>query len=105
MLPPLHCLKRRDALLCAAQLSQEVFSKPCRYFISQHPEVEAKIVRELQALGVCATADGKEPRKLTPADMQKLTYLPCVVKVSNTPADLDICPTPESSSILKLKPR
>ena len=67
--------------------------------------MEAKIVRELQALGVCATADGKEPRKLTPADMQKLTYLPCVIKVRNILADLEICLTPESSSILKLKPR
>ena len=42
-------------------------------------------MEELQALGVCATADGKEPRKLTPADIQKLTYLPCVIKV--TPAE------------------
>ena len=105
MLHPLLCLKRRDALLGAVSLSQEVVSTPCRYFISQHPEVEAKIVRELQVLGVCATADGKEPRRLTPADMQKLTYLPCVVKVSNTPADLDICPTPESSGILKVTPK
>ena len=85
--------------------NQEVVSKPCRYFISQHPEVEAKIVRELHALGVCATADGKEPRKLTPADMQKLTYLPCVIKVSKTPAVLGTCPTPESFDILNLKPR
>ncbi len=58
---------------------------PCRLYISQHPEVEAKIVRELQELGVCPSREGAAPRALTPADLSKLSYLQCVIKVRAMP--------------------
>ena len=50
-------------------------------YISQHPEIEAKLVQELQDIGVCASIEGKPPRKLIAADLQKLSYLQCVIKV------------------------
>ena len=56
----------------------------CRLYISQHPEVEAKIVQELQVVGVCASTKGAPTRRLTPADLQKLSYLKCVIKVRDT---------------------
>ena len=53
----------------------------CRYAISQHPEVEAKIVEELQALGVMPSAERPQARELTYADTCELTYLQAVIKV------------------------
>lgn len=54
----------------------------CRFAISQHPEVEAKIVEELQSHGLLATAENPDPRQLTYPDLGKLTYLQAVIKVS-----------------------
>lgn len=54
----------------------------CRFAISQHPEVEAKIVEELQAHGLAPSPSQPEPRQLTYADLGKLTYLQAVIKVS-----------------------
>ncbi len=54
---------------------------PCRLFISQHPEVEARIVDELRGLGLLATPQQPQPRALEHADLSKLTYLSCAVKV------------------------
>ena len=62
----------------AAMLRQSIC---CRYTVSQHPKVEAKIVAELQQLGLMPTAEQPEPRDLQYADMSELTYLQAVVKV------------------------
>ena len=52
----------------------------CRYYISQHHQVEARLLEELRDLGlVCNGPD--RPRMLTPADVQRLAYLHCVIKV------------------------
>ena len=53
----------------------------CRLFILQHPEVEARIVDELRGLGLLATPQQPQPRPLEHADLSKLTYLSCAVKV------------------------
>ncbi|KAK9803216.1 hypothetical protein WJX73_004613 [Symbiochloris irregularis] len=50
------------------------------YLISQHPEVEAKIVAELDALELLATTERPSPRPLVSADLGKLPYLSCVIK-------------------------
>ncbi|CAL5224557.1 g7259 [Coccomyxa viridis] len=52
----------------------------CLFAISQHPEVEAKIVEELQSHGLLATAENPDPRQLTYPDLGKLTYLQAVIK-------------------------
>lgn len=53
----------------------------CRFAISQHPEVETKIVEELQEYGLAASEANPNPRQLTYADLGKLTYLQAVIKV------------------------
>ena len=50
------------------------------YLLSQHPEVEAKIVAELDAAGLLATPSRPEPRKLEWADLSKLVYLQAFIK-------------------------
>ena len=57
----------------------------CRFLLSQHPEVEAKVVQELQRLGLCASAQRPEPRQLAYADLAELAYLQAVVKVCSIP--------------------
>lgn len=49
--------------------------------VSQHPEVEAKIVAELQQLGLMPTAEQPHFRALAYADVSELTHLQAVVKV------------------------
>lgn len=49
--------------------------------MSQHPEIEAKIVDELDGLGLLATSDKPQPRALQYEDLSKLTYLNLVIKV------------------------
>ena len=61
--------------------SAQGLNAACRLFISQHPEIEARILHELQELGVYSDVQGKPSRALTYADIQKLTYLQCVIKV------------------------
>ena len=51
-----------------------------RYYISQHPQVEARLLEELRDLELMCGGAGK-PRKLTPTDVQRLAYLHCVIKV------------------------
>ncbi len=53
----------------------------CRYDISQHPEVERKVVQELDLLGLLATPERPNPRSIEYADLSRLTYLNCVIKV------------------------
>jgi len=43
--------------------------------------VEAKIVAELQSLGLMPTAENPQPRELTYSDTCELTYLQAVIKV------------------------
>lgn len=49
--------------------------------LSQHPEVEARVVEELDALQLLATAERPAPRSPEYADIARLTYLKCVIKV------------------------
>lgn len=53
----------------------------CRYAISQHPEVEQRICEELDALGLLVSPSQPQPRQFEHADLGKLTYLSCVIKV------------------------
>ncbi len=52
-----------------------------RYLISQHPEVEKKILAELEELQLLKTAQNPKAREMTYADLSKLTYLNAVIKV------------------------
>ncbi len=52
-----------------------------RYLISQHPEVEAKVLAELESLQLMASPQLPSPRPLEYADLSKLTYLSCCIKV------------------------
>ena len=53
-----------------------------RFQLSQHPEAEHKVVAELQALGLLATAEAPVPRLFSSADLSKLPYLTLVIKVA-----------------------
>ena len=53
----------------------------CRYLISQHPKVEAKLVQELDEAGFLATKERPHPPRMQYADLNKLTYLSNVCKV------------------------
>ena len=50
--------------------------------VSQHPKVAAKIRQELADLGLLATSEQPQPRQLEWADLAKLQYLNCCIKVS-----------------------
>ncbi|CAK0787662.1 hypothetical protein CVIRNUC_010884 [Coccomyxa viridis] len=52
----------------------------CLFAISQHPEVEEKVVAELAEHGLLATKDNPNPRTLAYPDLGKLTYLQAVIK-------------------------
>ena len=74
----LHC-KTNWTGVCAATghtAAWVVFS------VSQHPEVEAKIVEELRQHDLLATAEQPNPRAFQWDDIPKLTYLNAVIKVS-----------------------
>ena len=49
--------------------------------ISQHPEVEAKVISELDGLGLLASAERPDPRPLEHADLQDLKYILQAIKV------------------------
>ena len=53
----------------------------CRFCVSQNPQIEAKIVQELDSLGLLATSSNPQPRELQHEDLSKLTYLNMVIKV------------------------
>ncbi len=59
------------------------------YLVSQHPAVEARILEELDALELSITPERPQPRRLTFADLGKLTYLQATVKVFTPAAVLD----------------
>ena len=56
--------------------------------LTQNPEVEAKVVAELDSLELLVTADRPNPRKVTYADLAKLEYLQAVIKVRLPAASL-----------------
>ena len=49
--------------------------------ISQHPEVEAKVLAELDGLGLLVTPERPNPRPLEYDDLTKLTYTNNCIKV------------------------
>lgn len=55
----------------------------CIYAICQHPEVEAKVAAELAAAGLLATPERPQPRCMEHADLARLPYLQCVIKVGS----------------------
>ena len=69
----------------------EITRLACRFAISQHPEVEAKIVAELQSHGLAATEENPNPRQLNYPDLSKLTYLQAVIKVSFLTEHSHVC--------------
>ena len=52
-----------------------------RYLISQHPEVEAKLVAELDQAGLLVTKERPHPRDMVYGDLSSLNYLNWVCKV------------------------
>ena len=50
--------------------------------MSQHPQVEAKIVKELRQHNLLVTAEQPNPRAIQWDDIPTLTYLNAVIKVS-----------------------
>ena len=56
----------------------------CRFAISQHPEVEEKVVAELAEHSLLATEDNPNPRTLAYPDLGKLVYLQAVIKVCSS---------------------
>jgi hypothetical protein len=52
-----------------------------RYILSQHPEVEQRLVAELDAAGLLVTPHRPHPRPLQMSDLAALTYLSWVCKV------------------------
>ena len=50
-----------------------------RYRISQHPEVEEKLMKELESRGL-SSAKGAQ-RRIIYADLSELTYMEAVIKV------------------------
>lgn len=54
-----------------------------RYFLAQHPEAEARLCDELDALGLLATLGRPSPRPLVYEDLAKLTWLGCIIKVGS----------------------
>ena len=53
----------------------------CRYLLSQHPEVEARLLEELDSLELLATDARPQPRSIQPTDLGRLTYLQAIIKV------------------------
>ena len=53
-----------------------------RYFLAKHPQAMAELEAELDAAGLLVTAQRPRPRAFTFADISKLRYLDCVIKVA-----------------------
>ena len=56
------------------------------YLLAEHPEAEAKVAAELDALGLLATPARPRPRPLEYEDLAQLRYLACVIKVGTAAA-------------------
>ena len=79
----------RDAVLSKPNVFKDMMQETgslvdvsCRYVLSQHPEAERNVLQELDNLQLLATPERPCPRSLTSADLNRLQYLSCVVKVS-----------------------
>ena len=53
----------------------------CRLMISQHPEVEAKVLAELDALELLTTPARPQPRPMIYDDIARVAYTTCAIKV------------------------
>jgi cytochrome P450 len=52
------------------------------FAISRYPPIEEHIVKELESLGLLATASNPNPRDVTYDDLGRLPYLTCVIMES-----------------------
>ena len=59
---------------------------PCRYFLAKHPAAMKKLAEELDAAGLLKTPQNPDPRQFAYADIGKLRYLDCCIKVSTAAA-------------------
>ena len=59
-----------------------------RYLIQQNPEVEAKLVAELDKAGLLLTPQRLTPRAMEYADLAHLTYLSWVCKAGSLPVHI-----------------
>ena len=57
----------------------------CRFMITQHPEVEKKVLAELDAHDLLVTSERPNPRPLEWDDLGKLTYTNNCIKVLGMP--------------------
>ena len=72
----------QGAALCQWQRQQsQRCACRCRFMITQHPEVEKKVLAELDALGLLVTPERPNPRQLEWDDLGKLTYTNACIKV------------------------
>ena len=58
----------------------------CRYFLAKNPKSMARLVAELDAAGLLVTDQRPRPRTFTYADISKLRFLDCVIRVRRTTA-------------------
>ena len=72
---------------CSPVLGRSLTGLPLhdRYLIQQHPEVEAKLVAELDKAGLLLTPQRLAPRAMEYADLAHLTYLSWVCKAGSLP--------------------
>ena len=64
--------------------------------ITQHPEVERKVLAELDTHGLLVTPDRPNPRPLEWDDLGKLTYTNNCIKVKDNPTHailIDVIPS------------
>ncbi len=52
------------------------------FALAQHPDIEARVLEELRAIGLLATPANPNPRDLEYADLASLPYLRAVIKES-----------------------
>lgn len=76
----MHAQEKNAGMHAATGVSDSSYSTR-RYLISQHPEVEAKVLAELEELQLLASPQRTKPRQLDFSDLTKLTYLSCCIKV------------------------
>ena len=83
---PIEAWAERDSLPASAATGHT--AAWVVYTVSQHPQVEAKIVEELKSLDLLATPKQPQPRPIQWDDVPKLTYLTAVIKVSSQRSQL-----------------
>lgn len=63
----------------------------CRFCISQHPEVESKVLAELDGLNLLVKKENPSPREMTFDDLQRLKYTSSAIKVRSFELDAFEC--------------